>query len=217
MKTVLTGVLKIVVAVLMLLSIGDAVHMEGGEPKQAETNSGQWGSISEGLQLSVQLEKVILRVREPIVLKLLIKNTTKEVLPLVVSSPDMDYQISIRDEKGQNVALTKYGEKLRRNAGDHLARAVIKVSPGQEVSHSLTVSEIYNMTAPGTYSITAKRTVFRRDGKGIAELMSNMIEVTVIQKVATGSQRQERGNHSDEETSRAFQCCWEEARPCAAD
>jgi len=117
--------------------------------------------------------------REAIVLLLVLRNTTRKVLPLVVSSPEKDYEVSVKDKRGKNMSLTEYGRKVRDTKGDHLSRAVLRVSPGQELRYEYPVSAVYRMPAGGSYYITARRNVFRENGKGVAELVSNTIKVMV--------------------------------------
>lgn len=173
---------KVVVLAVTVLSMlfADAMDRRCEQSAQARPLLRQWGSVSQGFQLSANLEgDVIRKAGDAIALELTIKNASKRVLSLTVSSPEKDYQVYVKNEKGEDVPLTEYGERLRQLAGDHLSRSVIKITAGLELKYRYPLGAVYNMTSSGSYYVTARRSVFRRDGKGIAELSSNEVKITV--------------------------------------
>ena len=171
----------IVLAVTVLpMLLADGMDRRSEQAAQAGPLVRQWGSVSKGFQLSANLEgDLIKKAGAAIVLELTIKNASKRVLSLIVSSPEKDYQVYVKNGKGEDVPLTEYGERLRQLAGDHLSRSVIKITGGQELKYRYPLGAVYKMTSSGSYYVTAKRSVFRRDGKGIAELSSNEVKVTI--------------------------------------
>lgn len=63
--------------------------------------------------------------------------------------------------------------------GDDSAVIGIKVGPKEERQDSIEVNELHEMTAPGTYSVTASRRVKNLSGKGWSGVVSNTITVTI--------------------------------------
>jgi hypothetical protein len=137
------------------------------------------GEASEGFQLSAGIENKQFRIGEPIVLKLTIRNSTKQVLYLTETSPESDYKLLVKNEYGERVPLTEFGQRLLNNKEEFRVIGV-KVKSGEERKDSIEVSRLHEMTVPGTYSITASRTVKNRNGKGWSEVVSNTINITIV-------------------------------------
>jgi hypothetical protein len=64
-------------------------------------------------------------------------------------------------------------------AGDYFSRFVVKDNPREELSFSYPIVKVFEMTPRKNYQITASRSVFRQDGKGTAEVVSNTFNVTL--------------------------------------
>jgi hypothetical protein len=176
------------ISIIVLLVVASTVFV--GEPikgnmlikedqiDQSKTAPNKWGAVSEGFELYAQVEPVAYQPGQPVLLKLIIRNSTGMVLTLVETGPEKDYRLIIKDGRGRDVPLTKYGENLMRNVGT-VKREVIKVSPRQELNSILEVHKIYEIAPGNTYFITARRNVFKQNGKGLAEVVSNTVQVKV--------------------------------------
>lgn len=140
------------------------------------------GGLSDSFQLSARSEKEMLKSDEPVVLKLNLMNAGRKSLFVYETSDETDYKLSVKDETGESVPLTEYGERLLSSA-EELRRIKVEVKPGEERQGSIQVSKIYRMVAGNTYFITAKRQFFRRNGRP-AEVVSNEVKIQVTDESA---------------------------------
>jgi hypothetical protein len=137
------------------------------------------GSVCEGFQLSARVEPATVRLGEPIVLALSLKNTTRVNLYLASSGPEKDFLVDAKREDGQAVPLSEYGRKLLLNRGVIFARFGVKAGPGQVLKYSLELNRIYDMSAGGTYLITVKRDIRTRNRRALTQVVSNTVKVVV--------------------------------------
>jgi hypothetical protein len=140
------------------------------------------GGLSDSVQLSARPEKELIKSGEPVVLKLNLMNAGRKSLFVYETSDESDYKLSVKDEKGESVPLTEYGERLLSSA-EELRRIKVEMKPGEERQVSIRVSKIYRMAAGSTYFITAKRQFFRRNGRS-AEVISNEVKLQVADESA---------------------------------
>lgn len=138
----------------------------------------EWGSVAEGFQLSIQLERELVRLPEPVIVSVTLKNISKETLSVLGSSSRQDYEIIVKDNQGVSIPLTKYG-KILRDSAEEFQLVTLKVKSQEEIQVKLVINRICDITTSGTYFITVKRNVFRRNGKGMAEVISNTIKVKI--------------------------------------
>jgi len=146
-----------------------------------QTTAGKWGQVSEGFQMSAVAVREVVGPGDPVVLELTIKNVSKRVLTLKETAPWRDYELSVKDEKGKVARLTKEGERLEklRKDKEELKVIFVKLSPGQEIQHTLSVTDIYQMLPGSTYLVTAKRRIFNQRGTGVAEVVTNAVKIRV--------------------------------------
>jgi hypothetical protein len=156
-----------------------ASKVECKEPKQRSLMSKNQGRSSAGLKLSVHLEKETFANGEPILASLLTRNSGSRIRTVMVADPEKVYSFVVKDEKGLSVPLTQYGEKVQKSLEDSLGRGFIKLKPGQVAQSTIQIDKLYKMNVPGAYYITAKRSIFRQDDKGVIEVVSNTVKVTV--------------------------------------
>ena len=172
------------------LASGQPPKIKGQGPTNIEQAS-KGGVVTEGFQLFIQPEKDVVRGEEPIQLKLQLKNTTEKVLLVKEIAAWYDYVLNVRTESGQNVPFTELGQKIDmmlRGTGDKVRRSIRNepstiytwLKPGEELTDSIDVTELYKITTEGTYFITVKRSVYSLDGKSLAEVISNTIRVEVV-------------------------------------
>jgi phage FluMu protein gp41 len=157
---------------LCLIS-GTAYISNGLEQKKS------FGAASEGFQLSAMMDGIKLKRGEPILLKLTLKNVSQKELFVAESTAEKVYDIDVRDERGELVPLSEKGKRLYREPIMFDGVISVKVAPGQEQNVTIDLSKIYNVTATGIYSVTARRTVPKLDRSGTAELVSNTVKVTI--------------------------------------
>ena len=119
---------------------------------------------------------------KPIVLGVEAENFSKEDQPWVETSPELDWQLEVKDSAGRPVPYTKLGNSiLNPKHGHHsFRRRVFNLNPGQKVTYSITVNSYYDMTAPGVYTIRARQSEISSMGyiKNLA--LSNTVRVEVL-------------------------------------
>lgn len=138
-----------------------------------------WGEPMAGYQVSAKPEKNAVQSAEPIVFQVTLKNVGQAVLIYALANKPV-VEFSVKDEKGQIMPLTRYGQDLfKPAAGTQVFRLIqVKLKPGEERTYRLLVNDMYDMTVPGDYTIVAKKTVSNGAG-GSVEVTSNAVKVTV--------------------------------------
>jgi hypothetical protein len=144
-----------------------------------ERNSNPSGTPSEGFKLSAKAANSVVKQGEPILLKLSLKNITQSDLYIVETTSDQDYEIEVVNERGEYMSPTKRGQLLKGNPTLFTKVIGVKVAPGQERQVNIEVDQLHDMSARGTYTITAKRRVPKRGAGGTAEVISNKVQVKV--------------------------------------
>lgn len=146
---------------------------------QIKPSSNAWGPVSEGIQISLQPNKEIVRRKEPVLIKVFLKNTTKMPITIAESTPEKDYNFSVTDDKGKSLPLTAYGENLSKNAEEY-KRTLLVIKPGQVVEKTVAIDKLYDLSNSNTFYVSAKRAVFKLATKGMAQAISNTIKLQVI-------------------------------------
>jgi hypothetical protein len=89
---------------------------------------------------------------------------------------DNGYVPKILDDAGKPVPLTKYGQMIANRTYLQGRRGQVGVQPGETtVPHEISLSELYDLTRPGKYTIQMER--MDKDAK--VRVKSNIITVTV--------------------------------------
>lgn len=171
------------ISFLMALS---AMLLVGMTPdSESKTVQDAWGKPSEGFRLSAQLSSLQTKVDQPVLLRLTIKNVTKKDLEVHEALPRREFEINVKNSRGETVPLTDYGQQLY---GKHLfvTRRLgfksrdIKVAPGEERQETIDIAKLRDLSVPGTYYVKAMRRVKKQGGKGWGEVESNTVRVTII-------------------------------------
>ena len=150
------------------------------ESKQAQLSPEGKNPALDNVQLHAQTEEEMYIPGAPILLKVVVRNNTEKPFLLVdTRRPERDFQLGVRDEEGQSVALTKEGEGLVNNTAI-FRRVAVEIKPGEKVEHSFTINKLFEMTVPGTYSVTIKREIRGQDGHPVGEVTSNTVRIKVV-------------------------------------
>jgi len=123
------------------------------------------------------------RAGTPIVVFVAMTNNSSKV----VSVPSLDrefYMIEVRNEQGNIVQETDEGRKMREAADAPKGRRILsglndELKPHETVKHTIEVSEYWDMSRPGKYTIQVERRLPEELGKG--SVKSNTIAVTVTE------------------------------------
>lgn len=132
-----------------------------------------------GLSFVASLAKAFVSREEPITIKLTLTNNTKKEIVVVESNPLADYKIDVRDGLGSRVPPTPEGKDLLFRSQWGGRRLAVRLTPGENKTDTFEVNKIYDMTKPGSYTITARRTALIPPGKSWIELKSNEVKVLV--------------------------------------
>lgn len=131
------------------------------------------------LRLSASLEKSEVKNGEPISLELVLKNISKRRVHVVRTNYLNDYKIEVKDGRGSLVMPTERGKELLVQSMFISGRTSMYLDPGQELRIKIDVSRIYSFEKPGTYTISAKRQVPKRNNRGWTEVAANTVKLVV--------------------------------------
>jgi hypothetical protein len=149
-----------------------------GKPVQAKSPREDRGVVSEGFQLLAEMERFNYQLGAPIPLKLTVKNTSSRTLKLPVSYPEVEYKVTIKDEKGGLVPLTEYGEGLKKPLP--IPRNYLReMEPGEQMSEWFPIHKVFNITGSGIYSVSVQRRILRQRDKKLAEVESKAVQFRV--------------------------------------
>ena len=73
--------------------------------------------------------------------------------------------------------MSQKGKKLRDSPV--LRRTVSKIDAGQTIQYTIAISDLYDLTSRGTYSVTVKRKILMEDKKTFVEVLSYPVKVIV--------------------------------------
>jgi len=117
---------------------------------------------------------------EPIILKLSLTNTTSKDVIVVESNPLADYKIDVRDQRGRPVPPTPEGKDLLFHSLWVGRRLSVRLAPGDKKVETFEINKVYDMSKPGSYTVTGSRRALTDVDKSWVELKSNIVKVTVL-------------------------------------
>lgn len=157
-----------------VLSVGAAAWGGGGQ----EMKDKDAGHPVADVQLIASVEKERFAVNEPVVLKLTLKNVGAEERRLIARDGTKDYKIEVKGEHGRVPALTRKGEDSKNSDRFSISSGRFVLTPSQERSDEISISDLFDLTTPGTYFITVTRPGPVVDGKS-GRLESNKVTVII--------------------------------------
>lgn len=166
------------IIILVILVMGDAAAAHNQIHKQIEGRRFDRRTYT-GFLLVAQAEKAVIGPNEPVNLRLTIKNVSKRVRFIRETSAIEQYRLVVLDERGKPAPVTEYGEKELKPKEDHLGRMMKAIEPGEESRNTIEVNKLYDMSSPGTYSVTAWRISYDKDGMEAGSVQSNKVSVRV--------------------------------------
>lgn len=128
----------------------------------ADTNVGTrvdpftWKGVSEDWQLDGKMDAKTYKFGQAVRLILTMKNVTKETRSLVSLYPFIDFALEIKRADGTAVSYSQMG---RRSMGPAFAGHIrtLKIDAGKEYMSSLDLAKYFQLQAPGTYTVSARR------------------------------------------------------------
>ena len=128
----------------------------------ADTNAGTrfdpftWKGVSEDWQMDGKMEPKTYKSGQVVPLILSMRNVTKEARWLVSLYPFIDFSLEIRKADGTAVPYSQLGRQSRGPAfAGHIR--TLKVDTGKEYVASVDLAKYFQLQAPGTYTVSARR------------------------------------------------------------
>ena len=113
---------------------------------------------------------------EQIVVLITIKNTSDFESQLPSTSDVMlDNEVSLTDATGNSPPVTAFGKKLTSGMNRLGPRRTLRLQPGESKQISLDISQIYDLSLPGKYTLSISR--FVRAPRGMVK--SNPLKIVI--------------------------------------
>ena len=125
---------------------------------------------------TISVTKNVVKAGEEIEIHVRLKNSSRQDLNFSYPEGDpLTCIVAVQDENGNAIADTKLGMALKaQHAGLERPPASYAIHPGEAQTRDCNVSDLYQMSAPGKYSIQ----VLQLDGRPVH---SNVVAVSVVQ------------------------------------
>ena len=135
---------------------------------------------TQALQITINTDSLRTKfnVGDPIQIEILVENISKAPVSLVESCYSLDYALTVRNERGEEVRLTKEGRRLT-NASEVICHSrMLKLTPGGATRVNINASHLYDMSSKGTYYVKASRAAQPSNGKAFRS-ESNTVRIKV--------------------------------------
>ncbi len=171
---------------ILVVVAASAVHAAGQAAAPAEANKPEFA-------ITISTPQSTVKSRSEVMVHVEVTNISGSASKLVGATPAvLGYAVDVRDSAGKPVPLTRRGTATvnqRFAAGDRDGRRFIGpgsvtdslVRPGGVVKEELTVTDFFDLSRPGTYTIQVQRPDFRSQPPGDRMLKSNIITLTVTE------------------------------------
>ena len=121
-------------------------------PQTWESLSRFAGKEFEGLQLEAKAGVQAAKPGEATTLSVVLRDRGNELILVKKWKGESDYEILIRDAAGKDISLTEKGKRFFET-GDQLDTRELK--PGEAISATLPLSELFDLKTPGQYTVLA--------------------------------------------------------------
>lgn len=123
-------------------------------------------------RLSASIGKASFRFDEPVRVNIIFENVSSHELPYGVQAREFDYLLECRNEQGQVMPATLYGQRVEANRGEgRFIRSTL--APGDRLVNEITVNRLLDLTLAGHYTLHVRRDVFPHQGGNQKTLLSN--------------------------------------------
>jgi uncharacterized protein (DUF58 family) len=141
--------------------------------------TGNSGTTIRPFSLTIRLLQNVAKVGSEIRVQVVLTNTSDHEIGILKSAPEADYIVEVRDTRGKMAPDTDFRRKQKDPASVKVSTAspLYTLKPGESLRDEIQVERLYEMSAPGKYSIQVSRTVPEEMGSGIVK--SNMANVTI--------------------------------------
>jgi hypothetical protein len=142
----------------MCALLGCTARSQKGGQEMIET---QWGVATEDLAISISVSQADFRPCDTVEMHLILKNVGDGKVPIVQRSPWIDYAVTVRRGDASEVPKTPYALQMI-DAAAYGRRATGELAPGETLAEPLELSKAFDLSAPGVYTVVAKREVYKK-------------------------------------------------------
>lgn len=127
------------------------------------------------IPVAISLARNVVKSGAEVRVKVTLSNASKQELKFTYATDDpITCAVVVNDAKGDPVPDTAAGKRVKNaHAAWHAQPATYSLDPGETQTRECDVSDLYDMTAPGKYSIEVQQL----DGRAVR---SNAVTVTVV-------------------------------------
>ena len=136
------------------------------------------GVLTDGCRLTLAARLPVVRVGSPVVLSVVLANEGSTPIQFPRVSMWFEYDYVVSSGAGEPVALTPLGQEKQRSMQEQ-GGTLLEIQPGARMSSSVELSALYEFSRPGTYTITASKTLPNPAGDGFVKMASNSVTVRV--------------------------------------
>jgi hypothetical protein len=171
-----------ILPVLMTLALPLQPAINAAVEKNTHQDRAEGGRVVEGFQLYLTAERETILPGEVVLLKIRLKNFTREAVFVKDASTRYDYRPDVRNQSGQEAPLTEKGRQLKDilSHWEEISAKFPKIEPKKSKEYTLDITELYDFKRGETYLITVSRMVGRKDNQGKLKVTSNTIRIKVV-------------------------------------
>lgn len=173
---------RIILLVLMTLALPLQPTITAAAEKNTHQDRAEGGRVVEGFQLYLTVERETILPGEIVLLKIRLKNVTRQSVFVTDRATRYDYSPNVRYQSGQEAPLTEKGKQLKDMFNRVLEIGVKfpKIEPKKSKEYTLDITELYDFKRGETYLITVSRMVGRKDNQGKLKVTSNTVRIKVV-------------------------------------
>jgi hypothetical protein len=129
--------------------------------------------------LTIESAQRMLHTGSQIELKLTLTNTSPHEFTIRDTNRWCDYEVEVRDSRGQLASETAYKRSLKCGFQVTAGRKIIRtLKPGESYEDALFVNQLYDLTRPGAYFILVSRDIPKELGAGKVESNTATLSIT---------------------------------------
>jgi hypothetical protein len=142
---------------------------------------GDWGLVSDGLQLRATTVNSEYRITDPIVVDIDARYSNSTNLLSETVATEREFNVTVTDSQGHAVPKTRYGNTISPLVDGRwgFRNRPLILDSGQMAEWHFWLNHIYDMSLPGIYLVDISRAFPKNDGTiGKAETLTLQIKVT---------------------------------------
>jgi hypothetical protein len=162
---------------LIMLPLTTRTELLAEDQEKAKEEERQWGEEVNGCRISIKLKDYDEKEHGPVTLSIIVRNTGKEILKYPHGTACRMFALSVKDDKGEAVPLTRFTKSMIYSGGIYNF-LIMELAPGEQKEYSHIADKMYDMTLPGTYKVTV--TLYIRDAENKEQIPVKSNTITVI-------------------------------------